>query len=208
MSDSVNAFFVGRLSQEKGLIDLLYAWHLVKMHVAHPVKLYIIGDGSQKDDLKSLAQSLNLGNSVEFCGFCADVSAKLTTADIFVLPSYAEGNSNAILEAMRAGIPIVSTQIGGTAIQVGSKGEHFLIQPGDRKALADRLIELIKDEMLRLQLGAAMRARIENLFSIDRVAAVYEQAYELILSSRSLQVGQLNPYIFKRNYSPDNEKLA
>ena len=131
--------------------------------------------------------------------------AELVKADLFVLPSYAEGNSNAILEAMRAGLPIVATRVGGAAIQVGSEGERFLVPPGDRQALADRLHELIEDEALRRRLGAAMRARIEGVFAIDRVAAIYEQAYDLIVCGRHEQIGRLNPALFSRN---ETEEIA
>ena len=200
-SKTVNAIFVGRLSPEKGLPDLLHAWATVKARASRSVKLRIIGDGPQADELRALALALDLGETVEFFGYCEDVPAELAKADLFVLPSYAEGNSNAILEAMRAGLPIVATRVGGAAIQVGSEGERFLVPPGDRQALADRLHELIEDESLRRRLGTAMRARIESVFAIERVAAIYEQAYDLILcgrrrASRPAQSGPVQP---KRN---------
>jgi glycosyltransferase involved in cell wall biosynthesis len=194
--DAVTAVFVGRISPEKGVIDLLHAWATVKAHAARPVKLRIIGDGPQEGELKILVVALGLGETVEFVGYSRDVPAELAKADLFVLPSYAEGNSNAIMEAMRAGLPVVATRVGGASIQVGGEGARFLVQPGDRQALADRLLELIEDEMLRHRLGAAMRARIESVFAIDRIAAIYEQAYELIISGRRQQIGQLNPALF------------
>ena len=126
-SKTVNAIFVGRLSPKKGLSDLLHAWATVKARVSRPVKLRLIGDGPQADELRALAVALDLSDSVEFFGYCKDVPAELAKADLFVLPSYAEGNSNAILEAMRAGLPIVATRVGGASIQVGSEGERFLV---------------------------------------------------------------------------------
>ena len=198
-SKTVNAIFVGRLSSEKGLSDLLHAWATVKARATRPVKLRLIGDGPQADELRALALALDLGKTIEFFGYCRDVPAELAKVDLFVLPSYAEGNSNAILEAMRAGLPIVATRVGGASIQIGSEGERFLVPPGDRQALADGLRELIEDEALRRRLGAAMCARIESVFAIDRVAATYEQAYDLILSGRRQQIGQLNPALFSRN---------
>jgi glycosyltransferase involved in cell wall biosynthesis len=195
--DVVTAVFVGRLLPQKGLIDLLYAWISVRARATRPVRLQLIGDGPQADELRSLALALDLHDSVEFFGYCKDVPAELAKADLFVLPSCAEGNSNAILEAMRARLPIVATRVGGAPIQVGSEGERFLVPTGDRVALADRLLELIEDETLRLRLGAAMRERIESVFAIDRIAAVYEQAYQLILSGRREQIGQIiNPALF------------
>ncbi len=87
----------------------------------------------------------------------------------------------------------------GRRCRSGSDGEHFLFAPGDRQALADGLLELIEDEALRRRLGAAMRARIESVFSIDRVAGTYEQAYEMILSGRRQHIGQLNSALFNPN---------
>jgi glycosyltransferase involved in cell wall biosynthesis len=202
-SRTVNAIFVGRLSSGKGLSDLLHAWRSVKNRATRPIMLRLLGEGPQADGLRALAATLNLGETVQFCGYCEDVPAELAKADVFVLPSYAEGNSNAILEAMRAGLPIVATRVGGAAIQIGSQGERFLIPPGDRQALADGLHELIEDEALRIRIGEAMRARIQSVFSIDTVATTYEQAYELILSGHHQQIGQLNPALFNRDETED-----
>ena len=202
-SKTVNATFVGRLSSEKGLSDLLGAWRAVKARASRTVKLCLIGDGPQAEELRALALALDVSENVEFFGYCEDVPTVLAKADLFVLPSYMEGNSNAILEAMRAGLPIVATRVGGAEIQVGSEGDRFLVPPGDCKALTDRLLELIEDEALRLRLGAAMRARIEGVFALEHIAATYEQAYDLILSGRPQQIGQLNPDLFSRSQTED-----
>lgn len=204
-STTVNVIYVGRLSPEKGLPDLLHSWATVKACTLRSVKLRIIGEGPEANKLRALALALDLGNAVEFFGYCNDVPAELSKAEVFVLPSYAEGNSNAILEAMRASLPIVATRVGGAAIQVGSEGERFLVPPRDHQALADRLLELIKDDALRLCLGSAMRARIEGVFAIDRVAATYEQAYDLIVRGCHEQIGQLNLALFTRN---ETEEIA
>lgn len=198
-SDTVKAIFVGRLSPGKGLVDLLHSWVSVKSRAQQPIKLRLIGSGPQADELPALALALGLGETVEFFGYCNDVPVELAKADLFVLPSYAEGNSNAILEAMRAGLPVVTTRLGGAPIQVGPEGERFLVAAGDRQTLSDRLLELIEDKTLRLHIGTAMRARIESLFAIDRVAAIYEHAYELVLSGRREQIGLINSTLFDQN---------
>jgi glycosyltransferase involved in cell wall biosynthesis len=195
-SEAVTVVFVGRLLPQKGLIDLLHAWRSVKTRATRPVRLRLIGDGPQADELRALALSLDLRDSIEFFGYCRDVPAELAKADLFVLPSYFEGNSNAILEAMHACLPIVATRVGGAPLQVGNQGERFLVPMGDRVELARRLLELIEDETLRITLGAAMRKRIETMFAIDRIAAVYQQAYNLILSGRRDYIGQINPALF------------
>ncbi len=195
-SNLQNVVFVGRLSSEKGLPTLLQAWSQVQAQATRPARLRLIGDGPQAAELRGLATTLMLGESVTFCGFCQNVPAELENADIFVLPSLAEGNSNAILEAMRAALPVVATRVGGASMQVGSEGERFLVPVGDGAALADRLLELIEDEKLRVRTGAAMRARIETVFAIDRIATVYEQAYELLLAGQRERIGRINPALF------------
>jgi glycosyltransferase involved in cell wall biosynthesis len=188
---ALRVVYVGSLASQKGLVDLLHAWSAVHGRTACPMTLRILGDGPQAAELRDLAVALGLAGSVEFLGYCADVPAELDQADLFVLPSYREGNSNAILEAMRAGLPIVATRVGGAAAQVGEEGQRFLVEPGDRDALRGRLLELIGDAPLRERLGAAMRARIEEHFTIDRVAAIYESAYDLVATGRRDQVGLL-----------------
>lgn len=194
--DMLRVVYVGRLSPEKGLPVLLDAWSTVVARATRPIRLSLIGDGPQVDELRGLATTLKLDESVEFCGYCGAVPAELAKADMFVLPSYAEGNSNAILEAMRAGLPIVATRVGGAQIQVGREGARFLVKAGDAAALAARLIELIEDESLRQQTGAAMRTRAVSVFAIDQIAAIYEQAYELLPAGHREQVGRLNPNLF------------
>jgi glycosyltransferase involved in cell wall biosynthesis len=207
-SQMVTAIYIGRLSSEKNVGDLLQAWRSVQERATRRTRLRMIGDGSQANELQLLAAKLELGEAVEFSGYRENVQAELAKADLFVLASHAEGNSNAILEAMSAGLPIVATRVGGAQMQIGSAGEHFLVPPGDCEALADRMLELIENEPLRVYLGAAMRDRIATMFSIDRIAAIYEQAYELVLSGRREQVGQLNSRLFSPNETADNPCAA
>jgi glycosyltransferase involved in cell wall biosynthesis len=114
-----------------------------------------------------------------------NVRRKLPAADIFVLPSRTEGNSNAVLEAMEAGLPIVATTVGGTPMQVGEEGEPLLFNVGDSNTLAERLLLLIQDAGLRRHYGEAMRRRVERHFDILHVAEVYRGAYGCL--SRSLR---------------------
>lgn len=206
-STEVTVVFVGRLFVQKGLTDLIQAWKKVILRATRATKLRLIGTGPQESELRALVEVNDLNESVEFVGYCDDVPSELEKADLFVLPSHAEGNSNAILEAMRAGLPIVATRIGGAAVQVGSEADHFLVPVGDQNGLADRLLELIEDDALRLRMGANMRFRIETQFSIDKTAAVYEQAYELILTGYREQIGQINSSIFSKAETP-NKKCA
>jgi len=195
-SGPVNVIFVGRLSPEKLLLDLLYTWADIRACTPCDCKLRIVGSGPQLSELSRVVHTLDIASSVEFCGYSSDVPAELALADIFVLPSAAEGNSNAILEAMCAGLPIIASCVGGAPEQVGSAGKDYLFTPGDRKILATLLLKLIEDKALREQLGLAMRKRIESNFTIDRIATIYEDAYRLLKDGKRQQIGQLNPGLF------------
>ena len=176
--------FVGRLSEQKRLDSLLAAWS----KLIHSEKAYAIlelwGSGPMETVLRRRCDELGLADSTIFRGHVEDVCSQLSAMDVFVLPSHAEGNSNALLEAMAAGLPIVSTRVGGTPMLVGHEGANFLCKPGDVHSLAANLLKLIRDPELRAQVGLAMRRRVERHFDINRVAKTYADAY------RFLTVGQ------------------
>jgi glycosyltransferase involved in cell wall biosynthesis len=103
----------------------------------------------------------------------------LVDADCFVLPSYAEGLPMAMLEAMAYGMPVIVTRVGAIPEVVTDGVEGFLIEPGDVKALADRLLQMERDPTLRHRMGLAARKRVEQDYSIEtmieRLLAIYDQ---------------------------------
>lgn len=199
--DEVNAgtckiVFVGRLSEEKQLDVLLDAWAMVCADCSHGVVLEIWGEGPLDNALKQQCADLNIASCVIFAGHVDGAAARLDKMDIFVLPSRAEGNSNAILEAMAAGLPIISTPVGGTPMLVGEEGTLFLCPPGDANALSALLHRLIKDHTLRIATGTAMRRRAEQYFDIQYVAQTYAKAYTLLASWQRDRVGEAsNPVV-------------
>ncbi|MGO9483962.1 MAG: glycosyltransferase family 4 protein [Rhodomicrobium sp.] len=192
--------FAGRLSEEKMLDTLLRAWREVQEASALPAVLEVWGDGPEDARLKLLCSDLGIERSVFFRGHVEQVREKFASMDIFVLPSSNEGNSNAILEAMAAGLPIVSTRVGGTPMQVGPEGACMLGEPGDKDALKQNLRTLIQDVQLRVTLGAAMRHRAEVYFDIGKIAATYAEAYRLLLAGERDEIYKTsNPIIAPLN---------
>ncbi len=183
-SGPVRVVFVGRLNPQKGLDVLLRAWKVSRNSRQLPAVLELWGTGFLAEELTSLAEELGVRDSVVFAGQVEGVPGRLPEADVFVLPSRAEGNSNAILEAMAAGLPIVATPVGGTAMQVGEEGAPLLCPVEDIGALASRLSHLIGDAGLRGELGGAMRRRAEEFFDIVAVAHRYRDAYALLAGKR------------------------
>jgi len=188
--------FVGRLNPVKQLDVLLDAWSRVQAKVGDAATLEIWGEGSLAGALEQKCRSLGLFPGVRFRGHVDDAARKLHGMDVFVLPSQAEGNSNAVLEAMVAGLPIVSTPVGGTPMQVGPQGVEFLCPSGDADELSATLLRLIQDVDLRREAGRAMRRRAETHFDIQRVARTYALAYGALAKGERNQVGAFsNPVV-------------
>lgn len=174
--------FVGRLVEQKGVRVLLRAWQLVHKGGALDAILEIWGEGPQRNELERLAKELGIDDRVVFRGHVDGVGRKLEEATLFVLPSFLEGNSNSLLEAMVAGLPVVATRVGGSPALLGPDGAAWLVEPGDAEALAGKLRALLADATTRRKLGMRMRARVEQYFDIRRVAKTYRRAYNLLAS--------------------------
>lgn len=181
----LNIVFLGRLAAKKGLLDLLDAWEMVMAAGGKiAAELNIYGQGPMESRIRTAIAAKLLTDSAKLRGYTDDVRHVLAAADIFVLPSYEEGNPNAVLEAMTAGLPIVSTTVGGTAILVGDAGRQFLHRPGDIRALSEILLRLIREKKMRLEAGIRMRERVLRHFSINDIKDKYVLAYRLLLDGK------------------------
>jgi len=176
--------YIGRLDAGKGLEQLLDLWPRVVRRCQVSVELEIWGEGPLGLALAERIESLGIGGSAKLCGFVDAVRERLPSMDIFVLLSEGEGNSNAILEAMAAGLPVVSTRVGGTPMLVGPEGLSLLVRPGDVTAAEEILVELAGNPGLREAVGRVMVSRIAEQFDIRKVAKTYLSAYLLLQSGR------------------------
>lgn len=164
--------FVGRLEPDKALDVLLEAWSRTLGREPSSWRLRLVGEGSQEQRLRDLVESLGIGDSVEFVGEIALVEEELWGADAAVLPSLREGLSNALLEAMAAGLPVVATRVSGSEdfIRTGENG--WLCEPGDVASLASALAALGAASPAELAwLGARGRADVEQRASLPVVTA-------------------------------------
>jgi glycosyltransferase involved in cell wall biosynthesis len=116
-----------------------------------------------------LATKLGMAERILFTGFRSDVPDCLAAFDVFVLPSFAESHSIGLLEAMRAGKPIVATGVGGNTESVRDGREAIIVPPGDATALAEALSRLLGDSSARERLRQAARQRFESEFSLERM---------------------------------------
>ncbi len=184
----VKVLFVGHLSLAKGYCDLMKVVPALTavggvrvqcMGVPMPVERNVFfnqltGERLRHEDpqecYERYIEYAGLDPHVEFLGGQVHGEDKIRVfreADIFVLPSYSEGFSTAILEAMAAGLPVVVTRVGAAPDVIAEGVNGFVINPGDTDALRDRLQRLIGDPELRQRIGSANREKCRNEFLVD-----------------------------------------
>jgi glycosyltransferase involved in cell wall biosynthesis len=186
--DELGAFWVGataNLKTVKRLDLLLDAMVLIREeHRVANVRTVVLGEGPERAALESRAAQLGLTGKVHFPGAVRDVTAHVRCWDAAVLCSDKEGLSNAMMEYMACGRPVVATSVGeAPALVDDSNGA--LIPPGDAPALAAALAQLAKDPALRLRQGARSRRKIEERFSWPKAMSSLEGYYRELAGERS-----------------------
>ena len=181
--------FVGRLVDHKNLPCLMRAFETVVATLPH-ARLDIVGDGPDRTATEALAASLGVASRVAFHGEQTDVSPYLAAADVFVCSSHREGLSNAIMEAMGAGLPVIASRVGGNSELVIHEETGLLFPPDDHESLAAKLIELAHDPARSRALGEAGHARVRRHHDPRRMAEELERIYERCLLESSACAGQ------------------
>lgn len=197
LEDCFNIFFVGRLSPEKGVATLIRAAsHL--SDIVPNILVHIMGGGPLLEQLRELAQSLGLSENVRFYDHLdhEKVPAHLVEADIFVMPSLVEGFSNAVVEAMAMGKPIVGSDV-GMLREIYRYNAGILFKPGEDNSLAKAILHLYRDEEARLVLGEKGREIVKRYYSldksVDKLAAFYEQVISQQQSNNSVASSSGSP---------------
>lgn len=147
-------------------------------------ELELIGDGPLRDQVEELTRSLGLSSRVTFLGFRLDVPERMAGAQVFLLISKWEGFPRSILEAMRAGLPVVATDVGGVQESVVHGKTGFVIPRGDVDRLRECLRQLLTCSELRIKMGGASRARYEEKFTFDRLVERTTEVYDSVVGGR------------------------
>lgn len=167
-----------RITERKGINYLVEA--LSKLHLKYPnIFLKLVGEGNEKENLEKLIKDFKLENFVEFVGMVSreKIAFYYQEASLFVLPSLNEGMSNAMLEALASGLPILATNTGGTSELVEDGENGFIIKMKDVDDLAQKIELLISDNDLRQKMGLASRERAQKM-SWENVAKKYYELYK------------------------------
>jgi len=172
---------VATLRPVKYLQHLLQAFSVILQKVPS-AKLWMIGDGGERQKLENLSRDLGIFNCVQFWGMQTNVPSILRKGKIGILSSKHEGLSNAIIEYMAAGLPVVATDVGGNSELVVNGETGYLIPFNDIEAMANAIVRLLQDESLAERLGKAGRERIEENFTLEKMVHQSEQLYQALLN--------------------------
>lgn len=178
-NECVRILSVSRLTPRKGLRYLIQAMKiLAEKDISQKIKLWVVGDGDEKNALEQLANELSISHTIKFLGRISheNLAPYYSEADIFCLPSLNEGMSNTVLEALATGMPIVATKTGGTEELVRDGENGFFVAQKSAQDLAEKLKRLINNETLRKSFGQASRKRAEAM-SWKNAAEKYVELY-------------------------------
>ena len=148
------------------------------------VEFLLVGDGPLRPELEQQAAALGLGDRTIFMGMRRDIPSVLASLDVAVLTSDSESLSNAILEAMAAGLPVVAYDVGGNS-ELVNDSRGTLVPAGNETDFAIAIQRLLSDAALRQQKGDNARSFVKENFSLDRIRRRYEDLYLTLLEKKS-----------------------
>lgn len=178
--NSFNCLFVGNLYQQpaKGIDILIKSWKIVVDEIPL-AKLWIVGDGDL-NSYRHAIQQLGLDGSISFLGK-SNPKPFYEHADIFILPSRREGLSNALMEAMAYGLPIVATNISGNNDLVKDGENGYLVEVGNIPQLAKSIIMVLGDEKMRENCSIINPIKVKSMCDLDKVAKMYINLYDSLM---------------------------
>ncbi|MDG2467669.1 MAG: glycosyltransferase [Pirellulaceae bacterium] len=171
---------VGRLWKQKRMKDLVWAADLLKC-IRDDVHFLVVGDGPERWRLERFRDQVEIGDRFHFLGERADAKELIACLDVFWLASDYEGQSNALMEAMAAGVPVVATDIPGNRDLVVQDETGFLVPLGDRAAFAQRTERILNDASLHMNLSKNAIARMREEFTVEKMVSKYVDYYNGLL---------------------------
>src|SRR6202171_1560234 len=173
--------FAARMEELKGPMVLMEAFAVA--HNQWETRcLNLAGDGSQRKKIAARAKALDVASRYRYHGVYThpeDCRAFMESLDVFVMPSFTEGNTNSIVEAMACGKPIIASEVGGIPDMIGEES-GILVPAGDKRALTEAILRLAQNEGLRKQMGVAAKERYQKLFSPKAVVPLMLETYRRI----------------------------
>jgi glycosyltransferase involved in cell wall biosynthesis len=165
-----------RLKKEKGVFELLRAFH--RLCGRYPdLKLMYVGDGLEREALKSESRALNLEDRVIFTGFREDMEKLYASMDLFILPSTCEeAFGRVLIEAMASGKPVIATETGGIPEIITDQVNGLLIPRKDELAISDAIEKCITNPEFSAAIAVQGRTTVRLHYSLDRTGEEFEQS--------------------------------
>ena len=174
---------VGVLRSEKAIDALVRVMAGLRSRFPR-LHLLIVGSGPERGNIEGLIENLGLSATVHLLGYRTDVPDLLRVFDVAVSCSQREGSPISVLEYMEAGLPVVATRVGGIPDLVQDRVTGLLVEPGDERALADALSELLQDPGRRVEMGHLARDRRRREFDIDVTVSRLVRLYEELVAAK------------------------
>lgn len=181
-AEAVVGVYCGRFNKEKGLSYLLDAFQLMKEVWPENLHLLMIGDGDYRKEFSERCADIGISEKVHCIGAKQNVHPYLRISDFFIMPSLHENHSIALLEALAADLPVVSTDVGGNGEIVRDGIEGILIPSADSKKLGDAILKISNDEELRKAFKNNIAKSTYPQFSNASVDAQLDSVYQKMLS--------------------------
>lgn len=168
---------IGNLYKTKGFKYLIEAADILINKNKIPAVFIVIGEGNERKNLESLIKKYNLKNNFILTGQIDEAAKLLPAFDIYACSSVKEGLPYSILEAMSAGLPIVSTNVGGLPEMIDHEKTGLLVKPAKALELAEKIKLLLNNEALRQKLGAGAQVKTKREFSLERMVRATRKIY-------------------------------
>ena len=180
--DGIRLLFLGRICRDKGIDELLEG--VAEARKTYPdIHLCLGGIIEEAVYKEKIEKSDSFVSCLGWIGG-KQKAEELRKCDIFIMPSYFEGQNVSVMEAMAFGRPVIATDVGGTPMMIKDHETGILIEHQSAKAVSDAICELLSDDSLRANLGMKAREKAESDYNINRVVSDLRTVYEEILSRK------------------------
>lgn len=183
-NDQITFTYVGRLVPQKGIDNLIHVWQHLSKNFKN-INLEIWGHGSEFSSIEIKIKTGDL-NNVFLRGHSDLLIEIYKNCNVFILPSFTEGMSNSIFEAMSFGIPVLASDVGGSDIQLKKYSDSCIFKSNDTNDLKSKIIGLINNKKIRNEIGLYNYNRVNEFFDIKKVAKAYFENYNCIIQNKDL----------------------
>jgi glycosyltransferase involved in cell wall biosynthesis len=184
-NDALVLILVGNLIRYKGHLDLIGALERAKACLPKDWRLLLVGrDDGMGEELTAKAVQAGISDKILFLGLRNDIPELLEASDVGILCSHQEGFSNAVLEGMGAGLPMIVTDVGGNPEAVLDGKTGLVVPPRDPESLGEAIVRLAADPDVRRRFGEAGRRRVEEHFTLETCVQRYDELYRALLIGR------------------------